>query len=166
MDIFAWSNGVKAVRSHKSDKINIIKSLESETLKNNAQQEHMQQEHAQQEHAQQEHMQQEHAQQEQNNITIPEKDINKEDIINTNVEERYEFKTNDMYGNGVPGDYCLNSTSHDFINNKREDSFSSTHSRYLVSRACGNPFLTHLNYVDDITKQAKFLIPKNSNMDS
>ena len=54
----------------------------------------------------------------------------------------------------------------DFINNKREDSFSSTHSRYLVSRACGNPFLTHLNYVDDITKQAEFLIPKNSNMDS
>jgi hypothetical protein len=156
MDIFAWSNGVKAVRSHKSDKINIIKSLESETLKNNAQQEMTQQEMTQQEMTQQE----------QNNITIPEKDINKEDIINTNVEERYEFKTNDMYGNGVPGDYCLNSTSHDFINNKREDSFSSTHSRYLVSRACGNPFLTHLNYVDDITKQAKFLIPKNSNMDS
>ena len=146
MDIFAWSNGVKAVRSHKSDKINIIKSLESEILINNAQQEH--------------------AQQEQNNITIPEKDINKEDIMDTNKEERYEFKTNDMYGNGVPGDYCLNSTNHDFINNKREDSFSSTHSRYLVSRACGNPFLTHLNYVDDITKQAEFLIPKNSNMDS
>jgi hypothetical protein len=161
MDIFAWSNGVKAVRSHKSDKINIIKSLESEILKNNAQQEMTQQEMTQQEMTQQEM-----TQQEENNITIPAKDINKEDIMDTNKEERYEFKTNDMYGNGVPGDYCLNSTSHDFINNKREDSFSSTHSRYLVSRACGNPFLTHLNYVDDITKQAKFLIPKNSNMDS
>ena len=144
MDNLAWSNGVKAVRSHKSDKINIIKSLESEILKKNLQ---------------------ESQSEEQNNITIPVKDINKKEVMNTNVEERYEFKTNKMYANSLPGDYCLNSTSYDFINNKREDSFSNEHSRYLVSRACGNPFLTHLNYVDDITKQAEFLIPKNSNMD-
>lgn len=150
MDNLAWSNGVKAVRSHKSDKINIIKSLEREILKKNAQE--------LQEKAQ---LQAE----EQNNITIPVKDINKKEVMKTNVEERYEFKTNKMYTNSLPGDYCLNSTSHDFINNKREDSFSSEHSRYLVSRACGNPFLTHLNYIDDITKQAEFLIPKNSNMD-
>lgn len=167
MDNLAWSNGVKAVRSHKSDKINIIKSLEREILEKNAQ-ELQEKAQLQAPQAQQAQLQAPQAQlqaEEQNNITIPVKDIHKKEGMNMNMEERYEFKTNKMYTNSLPGDYCLNSTSHDFINNKREDSFSSEHSRYLVSRACGNPFLTHLNYIDDITKQAEFLIPKNSNMD-
>ena len=84
----------------------------------------------------------------------------------TQVAQEYENKQ--LYVNfdkGMPGDYCLNNTSYEFSNNKREDSITKSHTRYLVSRACSNPFLTHLNYVDDISNQAEFLIPKNSNME-
>ena len=65
----------------------------------------------------------------------------------------------------ISGDYILHNTIYDFSNSRREECNSKLHDRYLVSRACSNPFLTHLNYVDDITTQEKFLMPRNSNME-
>ena len=65
----------------------------------------------------------------------------------------------------VEGDYSLSRDTYRKASNRRETSNSKLSERGMVSRACGNPFLTHLNYTDDIITQEQFLIPKNSNME-
>lgn len=65
-----------------------------------------------------------------------------------------------------PGDYALTRDTFRKTSSRRETSNAKLSERHMVSRACGNPFLTHLNYTDDILTQEQFLIPKNSNMES
>ena len=66
----------------------------------------------------------------------------------------------------LPGDYTLHRNTFRATSNKREASNNKLSERYMVSRACGNPFLTHLNYIDDILIQEQYLTPKNSNMEN
>lgn len=65
----------------------------------------------------------------------------------------------------VEGDYSLSRDTYRKASNRRETSNNKLSERSMVSRACGNPFLTHLNYTDDIITQEQFLMPKNSNME-
>lgn len=66
----------------------------------------------------------------------------------------------------IKGDYTLTRDTFRKTSNRRESSNNKLSERHMVSRACGNPFLTHLNYTDDILTQEQFLIPKNSNMEN
>ena len=66
----------------------------------------------------------------------------------------------------VDGDYSLSRNTYRKTSNRRETSNNKLSERDMISRACGNPFLTHLNYTDDIITQEQFLIPKNSNMEN
>ena len=66
----------------------------------------------------------------------------------------------------VEGDYSLSRNTYRKNSNRRETSNDKLSEREMISRSCGNPFLTHLNYTDDIITQEQFLIPKNSNMES
>tara|TARA_Y100000591_G_scaffold274706_1_gene251116 strand:- start:86 stop:481 length:396 start_codon:yes stop_codon:yes gene_type:complete len=66
----------------------------------------------------------------------------------------------------VKGDYSLERNTYRKGRNMRESSNNKLTERHMVSRACGNPFLTHLNYTDEILTQEQFLIPKNSNMEN
>lgn len=66
----------------------------------------------------------------------------------------------------VKGDYSLDRNTYRKGRNMRESSNNKLTERHMVSRACGNPFLTHLNYTDEILTQEQFLIPKNSNMEN
>lgn len=137
MDKLAWSNGIKPTRSHKSDNPNLKKSTIA-TEEDKA---------AQSVQAQP--------------VQAPPVQAQPVQALEESHKQE-EFSLN--FNKALPGDYGLNNTSYEFSNNKREDSLTKSHTRYLVSRACSNPFLTHLNYVDDISNQAEFLIPKNSNM--
>ena len=53
----------------------------------------------------------------------------------------------------------------DLTDNRRDIFNDKLSTRTVISKACMNPFQTHLNYTDDILKQERFLIPKNSNME-
>ncbi len=69
----------------------------------------------------------------------------------------------------VAGDYKLSGmetiNTFDMTDNRREIYNDKLSNRTAISNACGNPFLTHLKYSDDIIQQERFLIPKNSNME-
>lgn len=69
----------------------------------------------------------------------------------------------------VAGDYKLSGmetiNTFDMTDNRREIYNDKLSNRSAISNACGNPFLTHLKYSDDIIQQERFLIPKNSNME-
>lgn len=116
---FAWSNGVKAVRSTQEDNPYIKNSTNEDKI-----------------------------------------DIVVENNRDTLPQE--EMKTRIQ----VEGDYSLSRDTYRKTSNRRETSNNKLSERGMVSRACGNPFLTHLNYTDDIITQEQFLIPKNSNMES
>ena len=87
---------------------------------------------------------------------------------NTNRENLEKKSKNDMTieQEQIKGDYTLTRNTFRKTSNRRESSNNKLSERYMVSRACGNPFLTHLNYTDDILTQEQFLIPKNSNMEN
>lgn len=87
---------------------------------------------------------------------------------NTNRENLDKKSKNDMTieQEQIKGDYTLTRNTFRKTSNRRESSNNKLSERYMVSRACGNPFLTHLNYTDDILTQEQFLIPKNSNMEN
>jgi len=53
----------------------------------------------------------------------------------------------------------------DMTDNRREIFNNKLSTREVISKPCANPFLTHLNYSNDILQQERFLIPKNSNME-
>lgn len=92
-----------------------------------------------------------------------EKNEEKIEKIPNNFElEAAEMKTQIQ----VNGDYSLSRNTYRKTSNIRETSNNKLSERDMVSRACGNPFLTHLNYTDDIITQEQFLIPKNSNMEN
>lgn len=86
---------------------------------------------------------------------------NKEPVANNENIEREKIEETEQ----VKGDYTLLRNTFRKARNMRETSNNKLNERYMVSRACGNPFLTHLNYTDDILTQEQFLIPKNSNME-
>ena len=179
MEKLAWSNGIKPTRSHKSDNPNLKKSTiateedkqaqpvqaqpvqaqpvqaqptQAQPVQEQPVQAQPVQAHPTQAQPTQAHPVQAHPVQAQPPLPAPQ-EFHKEEELPLN------------FNKALPGDYGLNNTSYEFSNNKREDSLTKSHTRYLVSRACSNPFLTHLNYVDDISNQAEFLIPKNSNME-
>ena len=161
MDKIAWSNGIKPTRSHKSDNPNLKKSTNT-TEEDPAQPVQAQPVQAQSVQAQSVQAQPVQAQ------PVQAQPVQAQSVQSQPVQSQpVSYKQEELplnFNKALPGDYGLNNTSYEFSNNKREDSLTKSHTRYLVSRACSNPFLTHLNYVDDISNQAEFLIPKNSNM--
>ena len=66
----------------------------------------------------------------------------------------------------VESEHSLARNTYRKTSNRRETSNNKLSERGMISRSCGNPFLTHLNYTDDIITQEQFLMPKNSNMES
>lgn len=66
----------------------------------------------------------------------------------------------------VDAEHSLARNTYRKTSNRRETSNDKLSEREMISRSCGNPFLTHLNYTDDIITQERFLMPKNSNMES
>ena len=46
--------------------------------------------------------------------------------------------------------------------NKREDVNNKISERELVGKSCYNPFLTSTSYIEDVTIQDNFLIPRSS----
>ena len=99
----------------------------------------------------------------------PKKDI--EHVVETKQEPFIE-SSNDLvysYNSDIPCDYKLSNmetiNSFDITDNRREIFNDKISSREVISKPCANPFLTHLNYSDDILQQERFLIPKNSNME-
>ena len=46
--------------------------------------------------------------------------------------------------------------------NKREDVNNKISERELVGKSCYNPFLTNTSYIEDVTIQDNFLIPRSS----
>jgi hypothetical protein len=89
-----------------------------------------------------------------------------ENIEREIIEENKGAKEMDQVIDKVKGDYTLTRNTFRKTSNRRESSNTKLSERYMISRACGNPFLTHLNYTDDILTQEQFLIPKNSNMEN
>ena len=137
MEQLAWTNGDKPERSYKTDKPNIDKTSDTD---------------------------------------IKDKVSDVELCAVSNIVSRTETNTNKLvYSTQVekspilvepePGDYALSRDTFRKTSNRRESSNNKLSERYMVSRACGNPFLTHLNYTDDILTQEQFLMPKNSNME-
>ena len=137
MEQLAWTNGDKPKRSYKTDNPNIDTPADIENK---------------------------------NNIS----DVELGAV--SNIVSRTETNTNKLvYHTQVenspirmgpePGDYSLTRDTFRKTSNRRETSNDKLSERYMVSRACGNPFLTHLNYTDDILTQEQFLMPKNSNME-
>ena len=74
------------------------------------------------------------------------------------------------YNEGIPHDYKLTNmetiNTFDLTDNRREIFNDKLSSRPVISKPGANPFLTHLNYSEDILQQERFLIPKNSNMEN
>ena len=83
------------------------------------------------------------------------------------AEEAYQPP---YYKRDIPHDYKLTNmetiNTFDLTDNRREIFNDKLSSREVISKPCANPFLTHLNYSDDILQQERFLIPKNSNMEN
>lgn len=97
---------------------------------------------------------------------IKEPDPPNENIEREIIEENKGAKVMEQVMDKVKGDYTLTRNTFRKTSNRRESSNTKLSERYMISRACGNPFLTHLNYTDDILTQEQFLIPKNSNMEN
>ena len=198
MDKLAWSNGIKPMRSHKSDNPNLKKSTiatEEDKAATSVQAQPVQAQPVQAQPVQAQPVQAQPVQaqpvqaqpvqaqpvqaqpvqaQPVQAQPVQAQPVQAQPVQAQPVqaqptqalEESYKQEELSLnFNKALPGDYGLNNTSYEFSNNKREDSLTKSHTRYLVSRACSNPFLTHLNYVDDISNQAEFLIPKNSNME-
>ena len=156
MQNLAWSNGVKAVRSSKQDnpalKNPMDEKKEDQSIEGNAQNMQMTDVGIQQNSQQgvQEFNQQYFLP---NKVETPEIDRNFDNDEILSYEQ-------------VKGDYSLTRNTYRKASNRRESSDAKLSERHMVSRACGNPFLSHLNYTDQLITQEQFLIPKNSNMEN
>lgn len=160
MQNLAWSNGIKAIRSSKEDNpaFKKVDNLATEITQ-------PQQHQAQQQQAQQ---QQQQVQQQPPSNYLPQ--FNQQIFLPNSIEPSEldrNFENDEILSyEQVKGDYSLTRNTYRKANNRRESSDAKLSERHMVSRACGNPFLTHLNYTDEIITQEQFLIPKNSNMEN
>ena len=153
MQNLAWSNGIKAIRSSKEDNP-AFKKVDNLATENTQ----PQQQQAQQQQAQQ-HPPSNYLPQFNQKIFLP------NSIEPSELDRNFENDEILSYEQ-VKGDYSLTRNTYRKANNRRESSDAKLSERHMVSRACGNPFLTHLNYTDEIITQEQFLIPKNSNMEN
>ena len=163
MQNLAWSNGIKAIRSSKEDNpaFKKVDNLATEITQPPQQQ-------AQQHQAEQHQAQQQQAQQQPPSNYLPQ--FNQQIFLPNSIEPSEldrNFENDEILSyEQVKGDYSLTRNTYRKANNRRESSDAKLSERHMVSRACGNPFLTHLNYTDEIITQEQFLIPKNSNMEN
>lgn len=101
----------------------------------------------------------------------PERSLKKNNPALINIEAKNNIQQIEENSNinNITWDYKLNNmetiNTFELTDNRREIFNEKLSSRSAISKACGNPFLTHLNYSNDIIQQQRFLIPKNSNME-
>ena len=177
MQNLAWSNGIKAIRSSKEDnpafkKVDNLATEITQPQQQQAQQhqaqQHQAQQHQAQQHQAQQQQQQQQAQQQPPSNYLPQ--FNQQIFLPNSIEPSEldrNFENDEILSyEQVKGDYSLTRNTYRKANNRRESSDAKLSERHMVSRACGNPFLTHLNYTDEIITQEQFLIPKNSNMEN
>lgn len=138
MENLAWSNGDKAVRSKKGERPIVEEKLEDNKVRNS-------------------YVERNRGVNEDKHPTGP--PIDSGNLGGHNAAGAYN----------VAGDYKLSGmetiNTVDMTDNRREIYNDKLSNRTAISNACGNPFLTHLKYSDDIIQQERFLIPKNSNME-